>query len=421
MRNASISGCGEPYQIESVPHTMRSGPDRAQQLAQHVRGFDRAPQHEVPGAPELGVHVRARARSPASARLATRRSTPAGGAIGIERAFLTVGIALVARSGTRGRSRRGTRPRRARCHAATPPPPTPTGSGRPGPCARRPPVRARRAHPLEEREPDLVVVEEPAAGGRRRRRRAVQRVALPPRRPERVVELGHAVELGGADVGVHDGVRLAPVPRPRSGRPARVSAAICGLSSTLWSASPGVDVEQRDRGLARREHVASPTPRRRGGAGRPRRASGRRRPCCRKPAERVGAVAVPARRVDEVRLHVDDGAGRREHLVGDRERRAPLSPGSGRSRRRRPRRARGGRWRSCGGRRSPARVTRSATSGRAARGAAVSSHGTGAYSSDERGRSSDGSGSRARLPHSFHDVIVSGGGRSAGLKSVPIV
>ena len=56
-----MSGCGEPYQMESVPQTMRSGPRATQQLAEHVGRLGRATQHEEPGGPELGVDVAPRA------------------------------------------------------------------------------------------------------------------------------------------------------------------------------------------------------------------------------------------------------------------------------------------------------------------------------------------------------------------------
>ncbi len=73
--------------------------------------------------------------------------------------------------------------------------------------------------------------------------------------------------------------------------------------------------EQRDRSLARREHVGRP----RGGVQEV--WVDRVRPPVgidhgEEAGQRAGTVAVPTRRIDEVGLHVDDRAGRREHRLG---------------------------------------------------------------------------------------------------------
>ncbi len=214
-----MSGCGEPYQIESVPHTMRSGPTARSSLPSTCAASTgrRSMRYQVlpssaytlaPGA-DAGV---GEARAPGGRR---RRAL-----IRVEGALLAVGIALVARvvheerhvgEGRRRRSdvaRRRRRHRRRRDRTAQS-------------LVHRDDRRARRAHALEEREADLVVVEEPPAGRRRGRRRPVERVALPARRPERVVERR---SCGRARTVRRWGARWcasSPVPRPRSGRRAR--------------------------------------------------------------------------------------------------------------------------------------------------------------------------------------------------------
>ena len=194
-----MSGCGEPYQIESVPHTMRSGPTARSSLPSTCAastGRRSMRYHVLPSS----AYTLAPGRD---ARVGEARDQPVdagqlrGRALGSYATLFAVGIALVARVvheerdvGERGRggtdvARRRGRDRRRRDRTAEA-------------LVHRDHRRPGLSDALEEREADLVVVEEPPAGGRRRRRRAVERVALPARRPERVVELGHVVELGAA-------------------------------------------------------------------------------------------------------------------------------------------------------------------------------------------------------------------------------
>ena len=57
VRNAWIWSCGEPYQMESVPHSTLFSPQVLQQLAQGVRRAVRIAHQKAPGAAQLGIDV----------------------------------------------------------------------------------------------------------------------------------------------------------------------------------------------------------------------------------------------------------------------------------------------------------------------------------------------------------------------------
>ena len=80
-RNASIWGCGVPYQIESVPHRTRSGPTATRSLPRTWAALVGVAQFEVPRRAELAVHVRPTARRrhrAATARAGRRPARPRG-------------------------------------------------------------------------------------------------------------------------------------------------------------------------------------------------------------------------------------------------------------------------------------------------------------------------------------------------------
>ena len=178
-----MSGCGDPYHVESVPHTMRSGPSATSSLPSTCAastGRRSMRNHVLPSS----AYTLPSGPMPASSRLLINRSTPRVAFARVVRSFLAVGIALVARVvhdeldvGERGRGRADVA-RRCRGQRLLGDRPAET-------LVRRDDARPERVDAFEERDADLVVVEEPAAGRRGLRRRPVERVALPPRRRRR--------------------------------------------------------------------------------------------------------------------------------------------------------------------------------------------------------------------------------------------
>ena len=204
-----MSGCGEPYQIESVPHTMRSGPTARSSLPSTCAASTgrRSIRYQVlPSSAYTLAPGRDRPRRPGS-RPAGRRPV---GVDRVERALLAVGVALVARvvheEGHVGERRRG------RADVAR----------RRGRHRRR---RDRAAEPLVHRHDRACPTRGRArgTGTRSRRRRGTSRRSATPRSAGRRAGSTSSPTAGarrsrrpcasssaGAEVGVHDGVRQHP-------------------------------------------------------------------------------------------------------------------------------------------------------------------------------------------------------------------
>ena len=168
-RNASISGCGDPYQIESVPHTMRSGPSATSSLPSTCAASTgrRSMRNQVLPSSAYTLPPGADAVRRASARARAGRRRGSARRRGSYGALLAVGVALVARVVHDERRCRGTRRPPDRCRGGDAAATDAVGIGPPSPCApRRPAVRARaRAR---------------GTGSRSRRRRGTSRRSATP-------------------------------------------------------------------------------------------------------------------------------------------------------------------------------------------------------------------------------------------------
>ena len=250
---------------------------------------------------------------PASSRLLIRRSTPRFGCAASYGPSWRVGVAFVSGvvhdevdAGKRGGG--GTDvPGRRRVDGLV-------GDRPAQPLVRGDDPRAERVDPFEKRKADLVVVEEPAPGRRALRRRAVQRVDLPARRIELCAPLVHGVELVRAEVGMDDRVREHTA-RARVAVDDIAHGRDLEVGEHVGVGRPRRRREQRDRGLGCAEHERGPS-RAVDDAGIDVTGPAIRIGHAQEATERGGARADPARGIDEMGLHVDDGCKTTERFVG---------------------------------------------------------------------------------------------------------